>query len=162
MSPRLLTLAASAVLALTTACAAPGPRAVAPSPPAAEQASVRVQAVQVATSVIGTPYRNGGSSPRGFDCSGLVVYSYAQAGVRGLPHSAAALERRARPVPLTKLEPGDLLFFDLDGKRAGHVAIYLGDRAFVHAPSSGKHVERVEFGHVFWGKRIRRAGRLHF
>ena len=70
------------------------------------------------------------------------------------------LERISRPVPLTELAPGDLLFFRLDGVKTSHVAVYVGDRAFVHAPSSGKAVERVSFDHVYWGPRIRRAGRL--
>jgi cell wall-associated NlpC family hydrolase len=63
-------------------------------------------------------------------------------------------------VTLDGLRPGDLLFFDLDGRKAAHVAIYLGDEAFVHAPSSGKRVERVDFDHAWWGARLRRAGRL--
>ena len=110
--------------------------------------------------MIGTSYRYGGASAAGFDCSGLVVYSYARAGIGGLPHSVERLENRAKPVALTNLEPGDLLFFQLSGKKSSHVAIYVGDRAFVHAPSSGKRVERVSFDNVYWGPRIRRAGRL--
>lgn len=110
--------------------------------------------------MIGVPYRYGGASPSGFDCSGLVVYSYARAGVPGLPHSVAHLERMTRPVALERLQPGDLLFFRLSGKKTSHVAIYVGNRAFVHAPSGGKRVERVSFDHVYWGPRIRRAGRL--
>ena len=58
------------------------------------------------------------------------------------------------------VEPGDLLFFRLSGKKTSHVGIYVGDRTFVHAPSSGKRVQRVAFVHVYWGPRIRKAGRL--
>ena len=108
--------------------------------------------------MIGVPYRYRGTSPDGFDCSGLVVYSYAQAGHRGLPRTASALERRARPIAVSELRPGDLLFFHLEGKKASHVAIYVGGRSFVHAPSSGKRVERVSFDHVYWGPRLDRAG----
>ncbi|MGI9590812.1 MAG: C40 family peptidase, partial [Myxococcota bacterium] len=93
-------------------------------------------------------------------CSGLVVYSFAEAGVRGLPRSASSLEQLARPVGLRELEPGDLLFFRLDGAKTSHVAIYVGERAFVHAPSTGKRVERVGFDHVYWASQLRRAGRL--
>lgn len=110
--------------------------------------------------MVGAPYRYGGASPAGFDCSGLVVYSYAVAGVSGLPRSAASLERASTPVPLQELEPGDLLFFRLSGVKTSHVAMYVGNRAFVHAPSSGKRVERVAFDHVYWGARLRRAGRV--
>jgi len=110
--------------------------------------------------MIGTSYRYGGASAAGFDCSGLVVYSYAQAGIRALPHSASRLEQRSQSVALTNLVPGDLLFFRMSGRKTSHVAIYVGERAFVHAPSSGKRVERVSFDHVYRGPRIRRAGRL--
>lgn len=124
-----------------------------------DRAARRV-AAKAAVEMLGKPYRPGGASPRGFDCSGLVVYSFARAGVRRLPHKAAALERLARPVELSMLEPGDLLFFRLRRRKTSHVAIYIGDRAFVHAPSSGRSVERIGFDHRWWGPRIARAGRL--
>jgi cell wall-associated NlpC family hydrolase len=165
--PRTTPVFALAPLALALACAStPPPEVRAREPHPVASASVAAApalpaaAVRAATAVIGAPYRYGGRTPRGFDCSGLVVYSFGRAGLAGLPHSAVALERRTRPVSLDRLRPGDLLFFDLDGKKTAHVAIYLGDEAFVHAPSSGKRVERVDFEHVYWGERIRRAGRL--
>jgi cell wall-associated NlpC family hydrolase len=123
-------------------------------------ASIRPSVARIARAQVGAPYRYGGHSPSGFDCSGLVVYSYSKAGLSGLPHSAAALERQAESVALAELVPGDLLFFHLAGRKASHVGIYLGNREFVHAPSGGKHVERVSFDHVYWGKRLGRAGRL--
>ena len=152
------------VLALAAiACASPPARL-----PSATDAGYRmtarpsatIEAAGAAISMIGAPYRYGGSSPAGFDCSGLVIYSYAKTGVSGLPHSAAGLEHRTRPVSLQDLEPGDLLFFQLSASKTSHVAIYVGDRAFVHAPSGGKRVERVSFDHVYWGRRLGRAGRL--
>jgi cell wall-associated NlpC family hydrolase len=132
---------------------APAPVVVVPPPPAPHH-----RVVETARSMLGVPYRYGGSTPRGFDCSGLVIYSYAKAGRPGLPHSARVLERVARPVQLQELQPGDLLFFDL--RKRQHVGIYVGDRHFVHAPSRGKRVERVSFDDRFWGPRIRRAGRI--
>jgi cell wall-associated NlpC family hydrolase len=120
----------------------------------------RATVVRTASAMTGAPYRYGGSSPRGFDCSGLVIYSYAKGGLDGLPHSAAALSRIATPVSLDELEPGDLLFFALSGKKTTHVGIYVGDRTFVHAPSSGKRVEKVSFDHVYWRHKLERAGRL--
>ena len=111
--------------------------------------------------MLGARYRRGGNSPtEGFDCSGLVVYSYQRAGVPGLPRSARKLERRATPVSLGDLRPGDLLFFRLGGVKTTHVAVYEGGRRFIHAPSSGKRVERVDFDDAYWGPRIERAGRL--
>jgi cell wall-associated NlpC family hydrolase len=110
--------------------------------------------------MIGVPYRYGGSSPQGFDCSGLVVYSYAKGGLDGLPHSAVTLARLARPVTLDELQPGDLLFFALSGRKTSHVGIYVGGRTFVHAPSSGKRVETVSFDDLYWRGKLERAGRL--
>jgi cell wall-associated NlpC family hydrolase len=124
------------------------------------RASARAAAAEVAASLVGAPYRFGGSSPSGFDCSGLVVYSFGRAGIEGLPHSAAHLERLTRPISLEDLRPGDLLFFRLSANKTSHVAIYIGDRVFVHAPSSGSRVERVNFDHLYWASRLGRAGRL--
>jgi cell wall-associated NlpC family hydrolase len=158
---------AASALAAALACAAPQAPApgLAPEPPRAAPAPPRGvrerdTVVRVAESLVGAPYRRGGRGPAGFDCSGLVVYSFARAGLRGLPRSAEDLEIAAEPVQLGEIRPGDLLFFRLDGRSTSHVAIYVGDRSFVHAPSRGKRVERIGFDHVYWGPRLARAGRL--
>jgi len=117
-------------------------------------------AAVIARSMVGAPYRYGGSTPSGFDCSGLVIYSFAHAGRPGLPHSVVQLDDLTRRVSVDALEAGDLLFFRLRGWKKSHVGIYIGDRRFVHAPSSGKAVEIVSFDHVYWGPRIQLAGRL--
>ena len=167
MLPRARLVSLATCVWMLTACASPTPTPSTPRPvvgraipEAAPHATRGARAALEASSMIGTPYRHGGSSPSGFDCSGLVVYSFAKAGVTGLPHSAAALEQRVRTISLAELAPGDLLFFQLDEKKTSHVGIYVGDRAFVHAPSRGKRVERVRFDHVYWGPRVRIAGRL--
>jgi murein DD-endopeptidase len=151
-------IAVALALAGAVACAAPS------GPPGAgfsgAHASVRRAAAEVAQRMIGRPYKRRGASPAGFDCSGLVVYSYGEAGVGGLPRTASSLERVSRPVSLRELEPGDLLFFRLNGRKTSHVAIYVGDQAFVHAPSPGRRVERVSFDHVYWSEHLGRAGRL--
>jgi cell wall-associated NlpC family hydrolase len=90
------------------------------------------QAVAIAMQYLGTPYVWGGASPGGFDCSGLVMYVYGQLGV-SLPHNAAAQYGMGVAVPRTALEPGDLVFFD----GLGHVGIYVGNGAFIHAPHTG-------------------------
>ncbi len=155
------TACAGARAADPAAVASPSRAVVRPAASAAVPASgLGVRAARTALAMVGAPYRYGGSSPRGFDCSGLVVYSYGRAGLAGLPRTAADLERASRRVALDELEPGDLLFFQLSGKKTSHVAIYVGDEAFVHAPSSGRRVERVHFDHVYWGPRLGRAGRL--
>lgn len=107
--------------------------------------------------MVGTPYKWGGATPRGFDCSGLVLYSYKVAGVTGLPHSTRQLQSLATPLRVADAAPGDLLFFRLSGKKTSHVGIYVGGRRFVHAPSNGKRVEKVDFDHVYWGQQLRRA-----
>jgi cell wall-associated NlpC family hydrolase len=135
----------------------------APLPERVGTAGVRSQVVSAALAQVGLPYRYGGSAPsHGFDCSGLVVYSYGKVGKHGLPRSAAALQDRAQPIRVADARPGDLLFFELakNSKKASHVAIVVGDRKFVHAPSAGKRVEVVSFDHVYWGAQIRHAGRL--
>jgi cell wall-associated NlpC family hydrolase len=131
-----------------------------PEAPPRIPAAGRTSVARTAAAQVGSPYRWGGASPRGFDCSGLVVYSYGKAGWTDLPHSAAELERISKKVSLSELRPGDLLFFRLEGNKTSHVGIYIENQEFVHAPSGGKSVERVRFDHPYWGSRLRRAGRL--
>jgi cell wall-associated NlpC family hydrolase len=92
--------------------------------------------VGVAMSQLGTPYVWGGAAPGGFDCSGLVMWAYAQVGV-SLPHSSYALFSVGVPVSRDQLEPGDLVFFD----GLGHVGIYIGGGQFIHAPHTGDVVK---------------------
>lgn len=112
------------------------------SQPAATQLGVRAAAV--ATQQIGVPYRFGGTTTRGFDCSGLAQFAYAAAG-RRIPRTTAAQWRALDPVPGGSIRVGDLLFFRIGGA-ISHVGIYLGDRKFVHAPASGRRVsiERLD------------------
>jgi cell wall-associated NlpC family hydrolase len=157
-----LAMAFVLTIALLVGCAsAPLPEPPPSLPRGASPKALRSAVVDTTRAMLGTRYRYGGGTPEeGFDCSGLVVYSYQRAGVHGLPRSARDLERRATPISLDALQPGDLLFFRLGGVKTTHVAVYEGDRRFIHAPSSGKGVERVGFDHVYWGPRIGRAGRL--
>ncbi len=131
-----------------------------PAPAPSLVGADRSRIVRTAVAQIGKPYLYGGSSPAGFDCSGLVIYSYRAGGFGELPHSAAALEERAHAIPFAELKPGDLLFFLHRQGKPNHVGIYIGDEQFVHAPSGGKQVEKVGFDHVYWGKRVKHAGRL--
>ena len=94
--------------------------------------------VGIAMQYLGTPYHWGGASPStGFDCSGLVMYVYAQVGV-SLQHYTVAQYNYANSVsvPRTELEPGDLVFF----AGLGHVGIYVGNGQFIHAPHTGSVV----------------------
>ena len=92
--------------------------------------------VGIAMRYLGVPYVWGGASPAGFDCSGFVMYVYAQVGV-SLPHYTGAQWAMGVPVARNDLEPGDLVFFD----GIGHVGIYIGGNEFIHAPHSGTVVQ---------------------
>ncbi len=136
-----------------------------PSAPVASAGSTRPtldqagEAAGHAQKMLGKPYKYGGSSPTGFDCSGLVLYSFRQAGVR-LPHNTEQQRKTARPIQVAELRPGDLLFFNQEGKKYGHVAIYIGSGKFVHAPSSGKSVRADNLSNPYWKKHLSEARRL--
>jgi len=118
------------------------------------------QAAGQAAKMVGRPYRFGGSSPSaGFDCSGLVQYSYRHAGIT-LPHSTDRQRSASRLVKVADLRRGDLLFFHQEGKKHGHVGIYLGAGKFVHAPSSGKTVRSDRLDSPYWKKHLTEARRL--
>ena len=92
--------------------------------------------VGIAMRYLGTPYVYGGSSPSGFDCSGFIMYVYAQIGV-SLPHNAAAQYGYGTPVSRDQLQPGDLVFFN----GLGHAGIYVGGGSFIHSPHTGDVVK---------------------
>jgi len=117
------------------------------------------RALAVAVDMIGTPYRYGGASPRGFDCSGLVYYAYSKAGIPA-PRTTTAQYRQTKRVPVSDLQPGDLVFFTLSRGKTSHVGIYAGDGRFVHSPSSGKQVGYASLNNPYWRVRISDAGRL--
>ena len=111
--------------------------------------------VSAAESRLGLPYVWGGSGPMVFDCSGLVQWSLAQAGVV-MPRVAADQARTGPQVPVSQLQPGDLLFYYTDPTAPGyisHVAIFLGDGEMLQAPQPGQDVEvvRADFGSGFAG-----------
>lgn len=113
----------------------------------------------VAQQMIGIPYRYGGANPRGFDCSGLVYYSYRRAGY-SVPRTSYDQFLQSQPVHLSKLMPGDLIFFRLDDTKPSHVGIYEGEGRFVHAPSSGKQVSYASLESPYWGSKVIGAGRF--
>jgi cell wall-associated NlpC family hydrolase len=106
-------------------------------------------ASEIAATMVGKPYRYGGTTPRGFDCSGLVYYSYRRAGL-DVPRSTQSQRGRSQKVSRARLTRGDLLFFNQEGKHSSHVGIYLGGDHFVHAPSSGKRVRIDSFRDPYW------------
>ncbi|HEY2371720.1 MAG TPA: NlpC/P60 family protein [Gaiellaceae bacterium] len=118
----------------TTAAPAPAP---APAPePVPPPPTTHANAASIAARYLGVPYVWGGASPSGFDCSGLVMYVYAQLGV-SLPHYTVSQWNATTPIPTSALAPGDLVFFD----GLGHVGIYIGNGQFIHAPHTGTVVQ---------------------
>lgn len=114
----------------------PVPGAIPPGDVAAPGTPVANTVIQAALSRIGSPYSWGGSGPSAFDCSGLVMWSFQQAGV-SLPHSSQALARGGQPVSRDQMQPGDLVTYYSD---ASHVGIYIGDGMMVHASTYGTPV----------------------
>ena len=100
--------------------------------------------IGIAMQYLGIPYVWGGSSPAGFDCSGFVMYVYAQVGVQ-LPHHAASQFNYGVPVSRDQLQPGDLVFFD----GLGHNGIYIGGGQFIHSPHTGD-VVKISSIHDSW------------
>jgi cell wall-associated NlpC family hydrolase len=120
-------------------------------PPAAIAARART--------LTGTTYRNGGSTPAGFDCSGFVQYLYTYAGL-ALPRTAEAQFDVGEHIGERSITAGDLVFFRIDGHRVSHVGIALGDGAFVHAPNARSTVRLDRLDSRYWSERFAGARRL--
>ena len=101
----------------------------------------------------GAPYRNGGSDPQGFDCSGFVQYVYNQHGVK-MPREVRKQFGVGHDVQPTSLEPGDLVFFSTIAPGASHVGIAVGGDQFVHAPSTSGVVRVENLSSQYWASRF--------
>ena len=112
-----------------------------------------------ALSLRGTPYRNGGADPGGFDCSGFTQYVFARSGV-SLPRDVKEQFDAGRPVPKDQIAAGDLLFFSTVAPGASHVGIALDGGRFVHAPSSSGVVRVEQIESSYWSRRFIGARRL--
>jgi cell wall-associated NlpC family hydrolase len=126
-------------------------------PPLAEGG--RTALLETALSYRGVPYRNGGSDPTGFDCSGFVQWVFAQQGLR-LPREVRDQYQAGSTVDRDGVQPGDLVFFETVSHGASHVGIALDGSRFVHAPSS-RGVVRVEsYLADYWKQRYVGARRM--
>ena len=125
------------------------------APVAPTTQSPAATAARLAVALVGAPYRFGGAAPDGFDCSGLVWYVYHSAGVL-VPRTAAEQRVAVRPVDVDHLQPGDLVFFQTP---LNHVGIYIGGGEFVHAPATGRTVERMSLHSPFFLLGFAGAGR---
>lgn len=148
--------------------AAPSPAASAALPLADDGAAPALishdDMVVAALSLIGTPYKYGGNSPEtGFDCSGLVKYVLGLTSTINLPRSSAEMygDRYGRRIEVDELKAGDLLFFRIGkSKRVNHVAVYIGENRFVHAPSTGNRVRVDLLGDKYWTRYFLGAKRV--
>lgn len=137
----------------------PEPRPARPAPRTDPDAGPAAKVCALAESYIGVPYRWGGSTPRGFDCSGLVQHVYGQVGV-ALPRKSSDQARSGRRAELQRLEPGDLIFFRIDRNVISHVGIHVGGGEFIHAPGTGKTVRRDSLDSEWWRKRVMGVRRM--
>jgi peptidoglycan DL-endopeptidase CwlO len=118
----------------------PAPPAPVPEIPAAPASGAAAAVIAFAMEQLGEPYGWGRAGPSNWDCSGLTMRAWEVAGVV-LPHYAGAQYGRSRSVPMSAIQPGDLLFWGSKPSSASHVAIYLGNKSYIHAPRPGRDVE---------------------
>ncbi|HMZ75962.1 MAG TPA: C40 family peptidase, partial [Rhodocyclaceae bacterium] len=151
-------LAAACVAAVLAGCGSAPPRTTSQPPPSVIAPPERAwfslphpdhaqEVVLYALGLLDTGYRFGGRNPEaGLDCSGMVSFIVEQVSGQRLPHNAAQIAERTRPVASGALQPGDLVFFNTLGRAYSHMGIYLGDGRFIHAPNSrGKvRVDRLD------------------
>ncbi|MCU1452558.1 MAG: hypothetical protein JWN46_704, partial [Acidimicrobiales bacterium] len=129
----------------------PSPPPTTPPPPVGVGAGA---AIAAARSQLGVRYTWGGASPStGFDCSGLVMWAWAHGG-KSLPHSSAAMYAMSRKIPLSQLQPGDLVFY---GTPVHHVALYIGGGSIIHAPNRG---DVVKISSLYYWSDLVGAGRV--
>lgn len=157
------------VLSLLAGCAHQPPVEPSPAEPYDDTAAIerdagpRSELLLRALGLVGVRYRYGGHSPEtGFDCSGLVQYLFGEVLGVALPRRAQDMSRVGDSVGRDELHPGDLVFFDTLREPYSHVGIYLGDQRFIHAPSSGGHVEVVTMTDRYWLRRYNGARRVGF
>lgn len=106
--------------------------------------------IEIAKKYLGVPYKFGGQTPDGFDCSGFTGYVYKKAGY-SLARDAGVQYNEMKPIKVPRV--GDLVFFKIDGQKVSHVGIYVGNLTFIHAPSTGKKVSYADMRIAYWKQR---------
>jgi hypothetical protein len=167
-------LATLAILSATAGCASTGavpqpfprpggaPPAARSAPPEARPPVAPGDGYAIAGTALGlrgVPYRNGGSDPSGFDCSGFIWYVFGQHGIR-VARTVGEQFREGVDVRSGSLEPGDLLFFATQGPGVSHVGMAIGGDEFVHAPSSRGEVRVERLSAPYWSSRYVGARRV--
>jgi cell wall-associated NlpC family hydrolase len=115
--------------------------------------------VRTAETLLGTPYREGGALPDGFDCSGLVTYVFARNGI-AVPRDVRRLASAGVDVRRGDIAPGDLVFFATTGSGPTHVGIAIGGNRFIHAPKGGEVVRVESMASAYWTSRFVAARRV--
>jgi cell wall-associated NlpC family hydrolase len=143
----------------TARSAAPASPSPTPSATSPKGSAIAYSVTGTALGLRGTPYRNGGADPHGFDCSGFVQYVFAQHGVV-VPRRVSEQFQAGRDVAPAQVQPGDLVFFTTVAPGASHVGIALGGDEFVHAPSSTGEVRVERMSAAYWATRFVGARRV--
>ncbi|MBO0775151.1 MAG: C40 family peptidase, partial [Actinobacteria bacterium] len=112
------------------------------------------KAVAFAYAQLGKPYAYGGTGPDSYDCSGLVMAAWAAAGV-SIPRDTYSQWASLPHVPMSSIQPGDLIFFDGEG----HVGIYVGGNMIIDAPQPGQSVEKVSLSSSWYASTVDGAAR---
>jgi cell wall-associated NlpC family hydrolase len=157
-------------LSLSACAGAPLPREATARPgldyeglmavPARPVSDLRKRVIETATALLGTPYQFGGTTPKGFDCTGYIAYVFRKTAGLSLPRRSIEQIQSGEPLPPTRLQPADLVYFRIDRKTDLHLGIYLGDGRFIHAPSSGGVVNVQSLGMEYWRTRFLGARRI--
>ncbi len=109
---------------------------------------------------VSAPYRYGGRTPAGFDCSGFVGYVFAETAGVALPRRSEEMSRLGESLPSGQWAAGDLVFFNTLGRPYSHVGIYVGDGRFIHAPARRGRVRVESIADPYWAVRFNGARRL--
>ena len=116
--------------------------------------------ISSAMGFIGVAYRFGGTTPRGFDCSGFMQYVFRKAFAVNIPRTAAAQANFGSKVSRSNLQAGDMVFFRTSGRRISHVGMYVSNDRFIHSPRTGKSVEITSLSSKYWSSKYATARRV--
>jgi len=116
--------------------------------------------IKTAFSLLGAPYRFGGMTPEGFDCTGFINYVYRHSLGIALPRESHSLILVGKPISGRDLRPADLVYFKIERQKPLHVGIYIGGGKFIHAPSSKGKVNIQSLGLDYWKNRYMGARRI--
>jgi cell wall-associated NlpC family hydrolase len=128
--------------------------------PAHPVSDTRQRVIATAAQLVGTPYKFGGTTPKGFDCTGYLMYVFRTAAGVSLPRTSLEQIQAGDPIMPSQLQPADLVYFRIDRKKDLHLGLYLGAGRFIHAPSSGGAVNIQRLDMDYWRTRFLGARRV--